>query len=177
MDKNDRRKPVLYAFSGLPGAGKSTLSLALARRIVAVYLRIDTIEQALRDLCNIEVETEGYEFAHRISGDNLRLGLDVVADSCNPVESSRLAWEKIATDSGADCLNIEILCSDRREHRRRIENRPATVPGLKVLAWDEVESRHYEPWTRNRLVIDTAGKSENESIEMLFHLLKISPPR
>ena len=39
----------LYIFAGLPGTGKSELSQNLARERRAVYLRIDTIEQALRD--------------------------------------------------------------------------------------------------------------------------------
>ena len=40
---------MLYIFGGLPGAGKSALSRSLARARQAVYLRIDTIEQAMRD--------------------------------------------------------------------------------------------------------------------------------
>ena len=39
---------MLIIFSGLPGSGKSTIARALARRLRAVYLRIDTIEQAIR---------------------------------------------------------------------------------------------------------------------------------
>ena len=39
---------MLIIFSGLPGSGKSTIARALARRLGAVYLRIDTIEQAIR---------------------------------------------------------------------------------------------------------------------------------
>lgn len=37
---------MLIAFAGLPGVGKTTLSRALARRIGAAWLRIDTIEGA-----------------------------------------------------------------------------------------------------------------------------------
>ena len=52
-------KATLYVFSGLPGTGKTALSQQLASRVKAVYLRIDTVEQALRDLCGIVVEGEG----------------------------------------------------------------------------------------------------------------------
>jgi predicted kinase len=41
--------PTLYIFSGLPGSGKSSLAKLLACERHAVYLRIDTIEQGLRE--------------------------------------------------------------------------------------------------------------------------------
>ena len=50
-------KASLYVFSGLPGTGKTILSQRLANQIKAVHLRIDTVEQALRDLCGIAVES------------------------------------------------------------------------------------------------------------------------
>ena len=40
---------MLIALGGLPGVGKSALARSLARRIGAVHLRIDTIEQAMRN--------------------------------------------------------------------------------------------------------------------------------
>ena len=40
---------MLIIFSGLPGSGKSTIARALAQQLGAVYLRIDTIEQAIRE--------------------------------------------------------------------------------------------------------------------------------
>ena len=149
---------VLYIFSGLPGAGKSTLAQGLARKMAAVYLRIDTIEQALRDLCGMEVVGEGYEIAYRIAADHLRLDLSVVADSCNPIELTRAAWEKIATEAGARFVNIEVICSDEVEHRRRVETRAGTVPGLSLPTWEEAKGREYEAWSRARIVIDTAGE-------------------
>ncbi len=36
--------PTLYIFSGLPGAGKTTLAKQLANQVGAFYLRIDTVE-------------------------------------------------------------------------------------------------------------------------------------
>jgi predicted kinase len=38
---------MLIIFGGLPGVGKTTLAKAVAREWEAVYLRVDTIEQAL----------------------------------------------------------------------------------------------------------------------------------
>lgn len=82
------KTPTLYIFSGLPATGKSTLAELLARRLGAAYVRIDTIEQALRDLCSVDVQGEGYRLAYRVAADNLRLGISVVADSCNPDRKS-----------------------------------------------------------------------------------------
>jgi predicted kinase len=70
----DAAAPVLLIFSGLPGSGKSTLARAIAGNLGAIYLRIDTIEQGLRDLCSVDVRAEGYRLAYRVAADNLRVG-------------------------------------------------------------------------------------------------------
>ncbi len=107
--------PTLVIFAGLPGAGKTTLSLRLAQHVNTVHLRIDAIEQSLRDFCNLSVEDEGHELAYRIAADNLRLGLNVVVDSCNAIELTRQQWENVATSNGAEFVNIEVTCSDAKE--------------------------------------------------------------
>jgi predicted kinase len=164
-------KSSLYVFSGLPGAGKTALSQQLAGRVKAVYLRIDTLEQALRDLCGMVVEGEGYRLAYRVAADNLRLGVSVVADSCNPIELTRYAWEMVARDTQARCFNIEVICSDALEHRQRVETRKSSVPGLVLPTWDAVLHREYHAWTRDRIVIDTARKTEKECFEELLNSL------
>jgi len=162
--------PTLYIFSGLPGSGKSTLSQLLAARVCAAYVRIDTIEQGLRELCSIKVEGEGY----RLAADSLRCGISVVADSCNPIELTRREWERVARDAGAPFFNIEVVCSDLREHRRRVETRPSTVPGLILPTWRDVTARQYDAWTVERVTMDTYGRSERECLDEL--LAKVSAP-
>lgn len=182
---NGSEPGVLYIFAGLPGSGKTTLAEGLAQRIKACYLRIDTIEQALRDLCALNVHAEGYALAYRLAADNLRVGTSVVADSCNPVAATRRAWEQVALGVGAPFVNIEVMCSDRDEHRRRVTARRATVSGLKTPTWAEVERREYHDWTQERVLIDTFDKSVVSSVDELLamfsqraqHELKTRAPR
>jgi predicted kinase len=160
--------PRLYIFSGLPGSGKTTVSQALARHFGATHLRIDTIEQALRDLCSFDVQGEGYRLAYRLALDNLRLGNSVVADSCNSIDLTRREWEEVAAVAGSPHVNIEVICSDSQEHRRRVESRRSTVPGLKLPTWDEVTRREYDGWTVDRVIVDTFNRSEEECLRDLL---------
>lgn len=162
--------PVLYLFSGLPGTGKSTLAQLIAQRLKAVYLRIDTIEQGLIDLCAVDVQGEGYRLAYRIAADNLRQGMSVVADCCNPIELTRREWEQVARDAQARHVNIEVVCSDIAEHRRRIETRLCTVPGMKLPTWHDVMNREYDDWTTGRIVIDTSKSVADCVAELLAGL-------
>lgn len=163
----------LYIFAGLPGSGKTTLARHLAKQINALHLRIDTIEQGLRDLCGMRVEGEGYRLAYRIASDNLALGLDVVADSCNPIELTRREWEQVAHDAGANYRNIEVVCSDATEHRRRVEARTSDIPSLSLPSWQAVVRRDYHDWTVERTIMDTAGLTETESAENLLGILSM----
>jgi predicted kinase len=164
---------VLYIFAGLPGTGKSTLSRRLAGELRAVYLRIDSIEQGLRDAGAPMQGPEGYAAAYRVAEDNLRLGLDVVADSVNPLQITRDSWRDVALRSGTGFREVEIICSDRAEHRHRVENRPAEVAGLTMPTWDEVLNREVEPWDRDPIVIDTAGQTIEQTVALLFRALEV----
>ncbi|MCJ8345329.1 AAA family ATPase [bacterium] len=167
------KRPTLFIFSGLPAAGKSTLSSLLATHLRITHLRIDTIEQGLRDLCKFNVEGEGYRLSYRIAKDNLKLGNDVIADSVNPMELTRKEWQDTASSVNSNYINIEIFCSDKILHRYRVENRNLTVENLQGPCWQDVENRQYEPWNRDLIRIDTANRSPEDSFEELLNKLSI----
>jgi len=157
----------LVAFAGLPGTGKSTLLRTLAQAMGATWIRIDHIEQALRDAGIVEVGPAGYLAGYAVARANLSLGLSVVADSVNPLRITRDAWREAARTAGAAFIDVEIICSDPAEHRHRVETRALDIPGLRKPDWAAVLGRHYEDWDRPRLVIDTAGRTAEASLSDL----------
>lgn len=115
--------------------------------------------------------------AYRIAADNLRLGMNVVADSCNPIALSRREWEQTATNNGAAFINIEVICSDADEHRRRIESRTADIHGLQLPTWEKVVNRDYQTWSETRIVIDTAQHPGADCLgALLVAIAPLEPP-
>jgi len=62
---------------------------------------------------------------------------------------------------------VEVVCSDAVEHRRRVETRITDVEGLRLPTWPEVISRQYDPWNRERIVVDTAARSVEDNVRAL----------
>jgi predicted kinase len=160
---------VLIVFSGLPGSGKTTLAYALAARRAAIYLRIDTIEQAIRnaEVLAADIGSAGYAVALAIAESNLALGRTVVADCVNPVDESRAAWRAAADRTKSTLFNIEVLCSDPIEHRRRVETRISDIIGLASPTWQSVQQHEYEPWETEHFLVDTALLSQNQALELI----------
>lgn len=153
---------MLMILGGLPGSGKTTLARAVAARLAAVHLRVDSIEQAMHRAGIATVGAAGYAVAQQLATDNLRLGHIVIADSVNPVAASRAGWRAAAEHIGVRQVEIEVVCSDAAEHRRRVETRQADLAGHRMPSWADVQALHYEPWTVD-LVVDTA-REEIEAI-------------
>jgi hypothetical protein len=85
----------------------------LARLLGAVYLRIDSIEQAIRDsVTEKDLYDAGYRVGYAVAEDNLRLGRTVVADSVNPIALTRDSWLAVAKRGQVHAVEIEVQCSD-----------------------------------------------------------------
>lgn len=165
---------MLIILGGLPGCGKTTLAKELSKHLKATYVRIDSIEQAMKkSLLKVEeVIDAGYMVGYAVAKDNLEAGQIVVADSVNPIEITRKAWVDVAKQVNKNFVEIEVICSDKAEHRKRVESREADILNHKLPDWEKVESRNYEVWKGEHITIDTAGKTVIASVKELIDKLK-----
>jgi len=154
-------RQVLVVIGGLPAVGKSTIATLLGAETSTPYLRVDRIEHVIVESSELShpLGPAGYAVAHALAEEQLRLGLDVIVECVHPLSLTRDAWVRTATAAGAGILEVEVVCSDEIEHRRRAEVRSSDVEGLMKPAWTAVMNRVYEPWGREHLVVDSTTTS------------------
>jgi predicted kinase len=164
----------LVALAGLPGVGKSSIAHHLARRTGAIWLRIDSMDQAIwaSGTAPSDLLDWTYRAGQAIAADNMALGLDVIADCVNDCEEAREGWETAARKADAEVVWLEVVCSDADEHRRRIETRSTDIQGLSLPDWISVAGRPYASWKRDHLTVDTAHRSLEVCVEEAFNLLR-----
>jgi predicted kinase len=161
--------PVLVVVGGLPATGKSTIANHLARQVRAPYLRVDRIEQAIVSFSALThpIGAAGYAVAYALAREQLSLGLDVIVECVNPITLTRDSWVSTATGAGAAIIEVEVVCSDPVEHRRRVETRVSDVVALVKPTWDEILRREYEPWRRPHLIVDSAGRPVQQAVDQI----------
>ncbi|MCA1584276.1 MAG: AAA family ATPase [Acidobacteria bacterium] len=149
--------------------GKTAIARELARLLMAVHIRIDSIELAVREsgVTAVSVDDAGYRVGYAVAEDNLRVGRTVIADSVNPLPVTRDAWREVARRVQVASIEVEIECSDSREHRRRVEQRLGLTPASSGPTWQDVIARDYRAWDREHVVLDTAGRTVDQSVAML----------
>ncbi|MCE9523942.1 MAG: hypothetical protein K8S25_16115, partial [Alphaproteobacteria bacterium] len=126
--------------------------------------------QALRNK-GLTVIDEGYRVAYALAEDNLRLGRIVIADSVNPIQVTRDAWSEVARRAGTRHVDVEFVCSNRDEHRRRIERRQSDITGHQLPTWAEVTSREYHRWDCDHILIDTSHTTEHAAVARICSTL------
>ena len=167
----------LTVVGGLPAVGKT----AVCREVLRLrsesqagpptWLRIDSIEQALRDSGEMLPGMPGgagYYVAAAVARDVLASGGDVLVECVNPLPITRRLWEETASAAGARFLSVELICSDEAEHRRRAQQRVSDIKGLELPDWRAVERRDYAPWPEADLHLDTARLTATEAARAII---------
>ena len=123
-----------------------------------------TIEQGLRDADINDVGPAGYILGYKVASNILDLGLIVVAGSVNPLTITRDVWRTIGTAAGTRVIEIDTVCTDQNEHKKRVHTHIVNIEGLKPPNWVDIQKPEYDEWHRETTFIDTAGESFEQSI-------------
>ena len=148
---------MLVVVGGSPGVGKTTVARAVAGRLPAAHLRIDTFEVALARLGLVgEVGAEGYELARAAADTCLTAGTDVVVDAVFDVAAARRPFRELGARHGVPVHWMRLICTDRAEHERGVTGRGGRLAGHTVPTWPDVRARRVDQWHERHTVVDTA---------------------
>ena len=167
--------------AGLPGSGKSTMARHIGAALKAAVVSVDPIESAILT-AGIEAEQPtglaAYLVAETIAESVLAAGQTIVVDAVNAVEPARHQWVALAERQQVELRFVEVQCSDRDEHRARLEARERRLPHLAEPSWHAVEQSldEYAPWTGptasvRRITIDTS-RSVDSNVEAALAFLR-----
>jgi predicted kinase len=150
----------LIVFSGLPGAGKSTLAEAVGRQLHVPVFAVDWLLGSLTPFGGYHLD-EGFKIGEELlttlAFRQFALGQSAILDFPAEDPDTRTRWRSLAHAAGAEFRVIVCECSDRELHRARLERRQRGIPGWHEAGnWANVERRQAEfpPWTGETLAID-----------------------
>ncbi len=157
---------VLVVISGLPGSGKSTIADAMGRSLGAPVLSVDPIEAAIWRsgiAPSFETGVAAYEIVAVLAEQQLGLGLTAIADAVSSLEVAREMWRKAARRAKSPMRVIEVICTDADVHRNRLAGRRRFIDGFPEPSWQDVlaRQRQWEPWTEERLTLDSTQPLEH----------------
>ncbi len=131
--------PLLIAFKGHPGSGKSFLANALGLRLQIPVIDKDDIKDLLAGSYT-DPGGLAYIGMFRIARRQLMLGLHVICDSPLSETQGYAAARRIAEETEARLLLIECVCSSQAIWRQRIEQRAALgQPSHEIASWSDLE--------------------------------------
>ena len=151
---------MLIVMAGLPASGKSTIAAAAGRILGCSVVSVDPIEAALWTAGIERTQPTGlaaYVAAEAVAEAQLRLGGTVIIDAVNDAPAARQQWADLAARTGVGLLFVEVITTDRTEHRRRLETRERGIPDFPEPTWDAVQARRasFDDWHGPRLRLDS----------------------
>ncbi|WP_044617846.1 AAA family ATPase [Gynuella sunshinyii] len=159
---------------GLPGSGKSTIAGKLATSLGLPLFSKDKLEASIVE--NGALKTEvlnnvGYTLLKNLVDEHLDRNTSVIVDFIADKNRVNELWPELL---GKEMVVIECVCSDKTEHKRRIESRRRNIKGWYELSWADVEeiTSKYTPLTPNRLIVDTV-RNESSILEKILNYVSI----
>lgn len=141
----------LILFSGLPGTGKSTLAMQLAREMQLPLLCIDDVIGDVPENAGIPFWDSRVEILLDIVRTQLEVGLSLIVDSVF-MNMDRHHAQELARKYQARFLPIHVFVSDENVWKERVDARYHKLNDKDVATWENIQHqrqrfRAWEPGT------------------------------
>ena len=166
---NQTSQPTLVIFSGLPGAGKSTLADRLARELRWPLLRIDDVAGKVPSDADYQFWDEKVLVLLTIAEEQLKLGLSVITDSVF-MGADRLHAQEIAQKHNAIFRPVYCFVSNEAIWEKRVTERIDTLGHSNVATWEQIQHQRqwFAPWQSGTgLFIDAIDSVEQNYVKIL----------
>ncbi|GMO13397.1 MAG: hypothetical protein Ta2E_02760 [Mycoplasmoidaceae bacterium] len=154
---NWKKKKILIIFSGAQKTGKTTIAKSVCKKIHAAYI---SNSSTLND------KTEYNDMCSRVE-DNIKNGVSVVIDSIDNVSQNEAKWKSLALNHNIDYGNVEIICSDYEEWKKRIDTKSCDHSALKAM-WHK---RSELPLAKS-IIVDSSKVTMNKAVRAIMHQIK-----
>ena len=141
----------LILFSGLPGAGKSTLAMRLAREMQLPLLCIDDVIGVVPENAGIPFWDSRVAILLDVVRTQLEVGLSVIVDSVF-MNMDRNHAQEMARKYQAHLLPVYVFISDENVWKERVSARYDKLNDKDVASWENIQHqrqrfREWEPGT------------------------------
>jgi len=160
----------LIIVSGLPGAGKSTLSTSLARELQYPLLCIDDFIGDVPENADFSFWDSRIAMLMDVIETQLKIGLNVIVDSVF-MNMDRHHAQALARKHKARFIPIHVYMSDEKLWERRMTARHEEIP--EAATWDSIQHQrtHFREWEPEAaLFIDSVNALDTNLANVLAFL-------
>jgi predicted kinase len=165
---------MLILITGLPGTGKSTFALALAKSMQTQYISSDQIREqlGLRGHYDPDSKNQVYEAILTLAQEYLGNGETVIIDSTLYLKRLRIPFAKLAKQLGVALEIIEVQ-ADEAVVKERIAQKKRRYSEADFDVYLKIKNI-YEPVTGPHLVIESTAVPLSELVEKAISYLQLS---
>lgn len=162
----------LILFSGLPGTGKSTLAMRLARELQLPLLCIDDVIGDVPANAGISFWDSRVTILLDLVRTQLELGLSVIVDSVF-MNMDRHHAQQLARKYQARFLPVYVFVSDENVWKDRVDARYHKLNDKDVATWENIQHQRqrFRVWEPDTALFVDSLKSVDQNYENVLNFV------